>query len=594
MNCPKCKNELKAGAKFCTKCGTKTEGLSTTSVAAVKVSSTFNCPKCKNELKAGAKFCTKCGHKMEAASSSTSAESPRESVKKTESPRESVKKTESPRESGSPRGVLKESPAKRRVTIVRQDSTGMIKCAKCSALLKEGSKFCTKCGAKGEQIMTVAKKKATVTIINKEDMQKQNEAKKEYEEAKKKTQEALKKKKEVEELEKREKEKKREELEKKKEEIRKKRLLSFKKEESSPSNLSHLASPRVGEERKISMDSSHVSSSMDLTAQSCFNCKSPLKTGSKFCTKCGKGQTSGSSTETAESVKLQAEKAKIAKLQAEEKLKKEKQRLEVKKQKELEEARQKAEEEKKKKIEAARMRASRRKIETSATPTATSSTTSKPSTPSKSLSSTPASTVPMSKESSGLEDEEGDIIIDGEELLRMIENEVQEELKGKEKKIKQEIDEELKKTEDEIFNTMSLSKKETEEIFLNNNQKKKEKLSRQTIFDNLNFDDLTSQAEEELKKQSAEAQAQFEASMRELEEAEKRMQEIFTKMSQVEKEVEIKFEQVSLQNASPIRQVEAAPRAARIRTMSKSTKNEKDDISTVTQDRNRKNLLKIN
>lgn len=59
MNCPKCNNPLREGAKFCTKCGHKIE-----IPAAPAAAST--CPECGASLKEGAKFCTKCGHKLSA------------------------------------------------------------------------------------------------------------------------------------------------------------------------------------------------------------------------------------------------------------------------------------------------------------------------------------------------------------------------------------------------------------------------------------------------------------------------------------------------------------------------------------------------
>ena len=52
MNCPNCNSELRAGAKFCTKCGQKIEMGS-------------QCPQCAATLKPGAKFCTKCGHRLD-------------------------------------------------------------------------------------------------------------------------------------------------------------------------------------------------------------------------------------------------------------------------------------------------------------------------------------------------------------------------------------------------------------------------------------------------------------------------------------------------------------------------------------------------
>ena len=57
MNCPKCNNPLREGAKFCTKCGEK--------IAQPAQSTTSNaCPQCGATLKEGAKFCTKCGCKV--------------------------------------------------------------------------------------------------------------------------------------------------------------------------------------------------------------------------------------------------------------------------------------------------------------------------------------------------------------------------------------------------------------------------------------------------------------------------------------------------------------------------------------------------
>ena len=61
MNCPKCNNPLREGAKFCTACGQKIEV--TAAPAAVNT-----CPQCGYALREGAKFCTKCGHKLSPAS----------------------------------------------------------------------------------------------------------------------------------------------------------------------------------------------------------------------------------------------------------------------------------------------------------------------------------------------------------------------------------------------------------------------------------------------------------------------------------------------------------------------------------------------
>lgn len=57
MKCPNCGNELKEGAKFCGKCGTKIAVEEKLSVD----TSYFKCPSCGNNLKPSAKFCGKCG-----------------------------------------------------------------------------------------------------------------------------------------------------------------------------------------------------------------------------------------------------------------------------------------------------------------------------------------------------------------------------------------------------------------------------------------------------------------------------------------------------------------------------------------------------
>ena len=71
MKCKVCGNELKDGAKFCVKCGTKVE------VKQDKVPSgeknEHKCSVCGKELKPGAKFCSKCGAKV-ALSSGISAD----------------------------------------------------------------------------------------------------------------------------------------------------------------------------------------------------------------------------------------------------------------------------------------------------------------------------------------------------------------------------------------------------------------------------------------------------------------------------------------------------------------------------------------
>lgn len=64
MICPNCKNEIKANAKFCNKCGFN---LAEATVEEVKEQPSVSvCTKCGAELKPGAKFCTKCGTSTEA------------------------------------------------------------------------------------------------------------------------------------------------------------------------------------------------------------------------------------------------------------------------------------------------------------------------------------------------------------------------------------------------------------------------------------------------------------------------------------------------------------------------------------------------
>ena len=54
MRCPQCSNELKEGAKFCTKCGHK-----------LALPPPIPCPHCQNLLSPTAKFCTKCGTNLQ-------------------------------------------------------------------------------------------------------------------------------------------------------------------------------------------------------------------------------------------------------------------------------------------------------------------------------------------------------------------------------------------------------------------------------------------------------------------------------------------------------------------------------------------------
>ena len=93
--CTKCGNELKPGARFCTKCGTPVSA----PVDQMKSASpSMTCTKCGSELKPGAKFCTKCG---------TPVSAPMDQMKSVTPP---------------------------------------MACPKCGKALKPGARFCTGCG----------------------------------------------------------------------------------------------------------------------------------------------------------------------------------------------------------------------------------------------------------------------------------------------------------------------------------------------------------------------------------------------------------------------------------------------------------------
>ena len=76
MKCPKCQNELRNNAKFCTRCGSKLDGMSMQpefynmqpgqgmrSVPQMPAQST--CAVCGAPLLDGVKFCTRCGSRIE-------------------------------------------------------------------------------------------------------------------------------------------------------------------------------------------------------------------------------------------------------------------------------------------------------------------------------------------------------------------------------------------------------------------------------------------------------------------------------------------------------------------------------------------------
>lgn len=66
MECANCKNQLKEGAKFCGKCGTKVEQSNN--------NKKNSCVECGNELKAAAKFCGKCGTPQPAKQNNNSSD----------------------------------------------------------------------------------------------------------------------------------------------------------------------------------------------------------------------------------------------------------------------------------------------------------------------------------------------------------------------------------------------------------------------------------------------------------------------------------------------------------------------------------------
>lgn len=68
MECKNCNNPLKPNAKFCGKCGTKTEAAS----APAASSNGNTCADCGNTLKPNAKFCGKCGKPQQATASTPS------------------------------------------------------------------------------------------------------------------------------------------------------------------------------------------------------------------------------------------------------------------------------------------------------------------------------------------------------------------------------------------------------------------------------------------------------------------------------------------------------------------------------------------
>ena len=75
----------------------------------------MKCPNCQAELESGSKFCTKCGH---AVPENTVSQEPAATEAATEA-------------------VVLQNP---------QPNSGVVKCAKCNAVLEGGAKFCTLCG----------------------------------------------------------------------------------------------------------------------------------------------------------------------------------------------------------------------------------------------------------------------------------------------------------------------------------------------------------------------------------------------------------------------------------------------------------------
>ena len=114
MNCPKCNNEVREGAAFCTECGSKIE---------TKEEFIF-CEECGSKLEKGSLFCTECGTKV--------GDTPKKEEKK-ETKKETKKE-------------------------IKKD---VVLCSGCGTELEKGSLFCTECGTKVGETPKKEEKKET-------------------------------------------------------------------------------------------------------------------------------------------------------------------------------------------------------------------------------------------------------------------------------------------------------------------------------------------------------------------------------------------------------------------------------------------------
>ncbi len=160
MFCKKCGNQLNDGVKFCAKCGTPVATVApVVEEAPVIEESKLLCKNCGNELKEGVKFCAKCGTSVtvdaapiEAAAEEIEFEG-KAVVAKTivEDVAEEVSATAN-EEAVEPETVVEEKIEEEpvvediveEVAPIVEESKPV--CKNCGNELKEGVKFCVKCG----------------------------------------------------------------------------------------------------------------------------------------------------------------------------------------------------------------------------------------------------------------------------------------------------------------------------------------------------------------------------------------------------------------------------------------------------------------
>ena len=96
------------------------------------------CPKCKAEISDGSKFCIKCGARIQDAPQPEAAEKPAET--------EAAKAPEKPAETTA--APVTETPAAAPVPAPEKPAeSAKVVCLRCGHAVKDGMKFCTKCGA---------------------------------------------------------------------------------------------------------------------------------------------------------------------------------------------------------------------------------------------------------------------------------------------------------------------------------------------------------------------------------------------------------------------------------------------------------------